>query len=154
MVLLHNTCQNSSGTVRDDTWLQSSVRDNFVVSCTRLRATDKAFSIAGPCAWNALASDMKLISSRSWRHFFSLIWWKLLLVFSVLRPNYIALSSSQDGSRAGLRPASELDSVMEFGLSGAIQLASRSQTSSRLELVANQLRTGLRPGSTYLDISR
>jgi len=29
---------------------------------TRLHVTDKAFSIAGPRAWNALPSDMKLIS--------------------------------------------------------------------------------------------
>jgi len=37
-------------------------------------------------------------------------------------------------SRAGLRPASELDSVMEFGLSCTIHLASRSATSSRAGL--------------------
>jgi len=47
---------------------------------------------------------------------------------------------------------------MEFDLSGAIswlaaiQLASRLQTSS--QLVPDQLRTGLRPGSSYLDMSR
>jgi len=40
-----------------------------------------------------------------------------------LRPNSITLSD--------MRPASDMDSVMEFGLSGAIQLASRSVTSSR-----------------------
>jgi len=40
---------------------------------------------------------------------------------------------SRVGSRAGLRSASELDSVglMEFGLSGAIHLASSSRISSR-----------------------
>ena len=46
---------------------------------TRLHVSDKAFSIAGPRAWNALPSDIKLISTRtSFRkklktHFFSLI---------------------------------------------------------------------------------
>ena len=63
----------------DDTRLRSSVRGNFVVSRTRLHVTDKAFSIARPRAWNALPSDIKLISSRtSFRkklktHFFSLL---------------------------------------------------------------------------------
>ena len=32
-----------------------------------------------------------------------------------IRPNSITLSSSRASSRAGLRPASELDGVMEFG---------------------------------------
>jgi len=64
---------------RDDTRLRSSVRGNFVVSRTRFHVTDKAFSIAAPHAWNALPSDIKLISSRtSFRkklktHFFSLL---------------------------------------------------------------------------------
>jgi len=49
----------------DDTRLRSSVCRNFVVSCTRLHVTDKAFSIAGPRAWNALPSDIKLILSRT-----------------------------------------------------------------------------------------
>ena len=51
---------------------------------------------------------------------------------------------------------SELDSVMEFGLSGAIQLARSSLAGRRpvRELVADQLRIGLRPGSSYLDMSR
>jgi len=49
----------------DDIRLRSSVRGNFVVSRTRLHVTDKAFSIAGPRAWNALPSDIKLISSRT-----------------------------------------------------------------------------------------
>ena len=41
-------------------------RDHVVVvSRARLRVTYKAFSIAGPRAWNALLSDMKLISSRN-----------------------------------------------------------------------------------------
>ena len=40
-------------------------RDHVVVSRSRLRVTYKAFSIAGPRAWNALPSDMKLISSRN-----------------------------------------------------------------------------------------
>jgi len=35
------------------------------------------------------------------------------------------------GSRVGLRPAGKLNSIMEFGLLGAIQFASRSQTNSR-----------------------
>ena len=62
----------------DDTRLRSSVRCNFVVSRTRLHVSDKAFSIAGPRAWNALPSDIKFISTRtSFRkklktHFFSL----------------------------------------------------------------------------------
>jgi len=42
----------------DDTRHRSSVRGNFVVSRTRLHVTDKAFSIAGPRAWNALPSDI------------------------------------------------------------------------------------------------
>jgi len=44
--------------------------------------------------------------------------------------NSIMLSSSLAGLRAGRRPASELDIIMEFGLSSAIQLTSRrwSQT--------------------------
>lgn len=63
----------------DDTRLRSSVRGNFVVLRTQRHVTDKAFSIAGPRAWNALPTDIKLISSRtSFRkklktHFFSLI---------------------------------------------------------------------------------
>jgi len=63
----------------DDTRLRSNVRGNFVVSRTRHHVTDKAFSTAGPRAWNALPPDMKLISSRtSFRNelktrFFSLI---------------------------------------------------------------------------------
>jgi len=42
-------------------------------------------------------------------------------------------------SRAGLRPTSELDSVMEFDLSGAMQLASSSLAGRRpvRELVAD-----------------
>jgi len=62
----------------DDTRLQSNARDNFVVSRTRLHVID-AFAIAGPRAWNALPSDMKLIPSRTTfhkklkTHFFSLI---------------------------------------------------------------------------------
>jgi len=51
---------------RDDTRLRSSVRGNFVFS--RLHVTDKTFSIAGPRAWNALPSDIKLISSRTSFH--------------------------------------------------------------------------------------
>jgi len=49
----------------DDTRLRSSVRSNLVVSRTRLHVTDRAFSIAGPRAWNSLSSDIKLISSRA-----------------------------------------------------------------------------------------
>jgi len=63
----------------DDIWRRSNVRGNFVVSRTRLHLSDKAFSIAGPRAWSALPSYIKLISARtSFRkklktHFFSLI---------------------------------------------------------------------------------
>ena len=39
-------------------------------------------------------------------------WSDIVCILTVLRPNSVALSSS----RAGLRPASELDSEMEFGL--------------------------------------
>ena len=49
----------------DDTRLRSNVRGNFVVSRTRLHVTNKAFSIAGPRAWNALPSDIKLISTHT-----------------------------------------------------------------------------------------
>jgi len=49
----------------EDTRLRSNVRSNFVVSRTGLHVTDKAFSIAGPRAWNALPSDIKLISTRT-----------------------------------------------------------------------------------------
>ena len=49
----------------DDTRLRSNVRGNFVVSRTWLDATTIAFSIAGPRAWNALPSDIKLISTRT-----------------------------------------------------------------------------------------
>ena len=53
--------------------------ERTVVSRTRLHVSDKAFSIAGPHASNALPSDIKLILTRtSFRtklktHFFSLI---------------------------------------------------------------------------------
>jgi len=63
------------------------------------------------------------------------------------RLNFITLSSeqtsSQVGSRAGLRPARELDSVMEVGLSHAILLASSSLAGRRpaSELVADVLAT-------------
>ena len=49
----------------DDTRLRSNVRGNFVVSRIRLHVTNKAFSIAGPRAWNALPFDIKLISTRT-----------------------------------------------------------------------------------------
>jgi len=51
---------------------------------------------------------------------------------------------------------SELDSVMEFGLSGAIQLASRSLAGLRpaRELVADMVSDLLQTGSSYLDMSR
>ena len=44
----------------DNTRLRSNVRGNFVVSRTRLHVslTDKAFSLAGPRAWNARPSDL------------------------------------------------------------------------------------------------
>ena len=59
--MLHNTCQNSSGAVTTPGFGPTS--GNFVVSRTRLHLSDKAFSIAGPRAWNALPSDIKLIST-------------------------------------------------------------------------------------------
>jgi len=45
---------------------------------------------------------------------------------------------------------------MEFGLSGAILVASSSLAGRRpvRDLVADKLRTGLRPGSSYLDMPR
>jgi len=45
---------------------------------------------------------------------------------------------------------------MEFGLSRAILLASSSLAGllPARELLADQLPTGLRPGSSYLDMSR
>ena len=49
----------------DDTRLRFNERGNFVVSRTWLHVSDKAFSITGPRARNALPSDMKLISSRT-----------------------------------------------------------------------------------------
>jgi len=57
--------------------------------------------------------------------------------------------------RAGLRAASELDSVMEFDLPGAILLASSSLPGRRAarELVADQIRAGLRQCSSCLDMS-
>jgi len=52
-------------------------------------------------------------------------------------------------SLAGLRPASELDSVIEFSLSGAVQLASRSVTT----LPAGR-RPGFRPVADRFELSR
>jgi len=55
------------------------------------------------------------------------------------------------------RSARELDSVMEFGLSGAILLGISLLAGRRpaRELIADlHLRTGLRPRSSYLDMSR
>ena len=60
-----------------------------VESRTRLHVTDKAFSIAGPRAWNALPSDIKIISiinknqlpQEAQDTLFSRIQSKLLLVF-------------------------------------------------------------------------
>ena len=67
------------------------------------------------------------------------------------KPNSITLSSQRNSPRAGLvcqRAASELDSVMEFGLSDACparqQLASRSQTSSRAGRTPAANRSGTR----------
>jgi len=59
--------------IKEETRKGGPVQMNFVDT------DDQAFSIAGPRAWNALASDIKLISSRtSFRkklktHFFSLL---------------------------------------------------------------------------------
>ena len=62
----------------------------------------------------------------------------------ICRSQVRAILTCRDSSKlvadrfaAGLRPASELDSVIEFGLSRTIQLASRSHTCSR---------AGRRPG--------
>jgi len=78
--------------VRQSLWTTPSDVFTYVQTFERtwLQVTDKAFSIAGPRAWNALPSDMKLISScTSFRkklktHFFSPIQSKTVLVFSVL----------------------------------------------------------------------
>jgi len=71
----------------------------------------------------------------------------------VLKANSVTLSSSLAGSRAGLRAASELDSVMEFGLSSAIQLASSSLAGrDSSNLVADRFAAGLRPG--YVEVAR
>jgi len=69
-----------------------------------------------------------------------------------LRPNSIMLSSSRTSSRAGLRPASKLDSVMEFHLSGTVSsLACRSQVCNLVvDLVSDLSQTG----SSYLEIAR
>jgi len=61
MVLLHNICQNSSESGCDDTRLRSSV----CVATSSFHVTDKAFSITGPCAWNELLSDIKLIKQET-----------------------------------------------------------------------------------------
>jgi len=55
----------------------------------------------------------------------------------------------QAGSRAGLQPASELDSVMKFGLSCTIQLTSRSS-----ELVADLVSDLSQTSSSYLYMLR
>ena len=47
----------------------------------------------------------------------------------------------------------ELGSVMEFVLSGAILLASSSLAAKQISSRAG-MRTGLRPGSNYLDMSK
>jgi len=61
-------------------------------------------------------------------------------------------------SRAGRRPASELHNVMEFGLLGAIQLASSSRPLAGLrparELAADLVSDLSQTGSSYLDMSR
>jgi len=66
------------------------------------------------------------------------------------------VSSPLAASWAGMRPASELDSVMEFGLSGASQRASSSLAGRGpdRELVADQLPASFRSGSSYFDMSR
>jgi len=74
-------------------------------------------------------SPKSILSARSFDRL------RIMRFLHVLRPNSIMLSSSL----AGCRPASELDSVMEFGLQHAhdvhtqvfVQLASSSRTSSR-----------------------
>jgi len=48
----------------DDTRLQSSVHDNFVVSCTWLHAIDKAFSVAGRLPVNSSHGHLVTHTSR------------------------------------------------------------------------------------------
>jgi len=65
-------------------------------------------------------------------------------------------ASEPASSRAGLPPASELDSVMEFGLSRAIQFASSSLAGLRpaRKLVADLVSNLSQTGSSHLDMSR
>jgi len=52
-----------------DTRLRSSSRGDFIVQRTRLRPTEKSFSVAGPRAWNSLPSIRTLVSRDSFsRH--------------------------------------------------------------------------------------
>jgi len=59
MVVLRNICQNLSGAVMTPTFSPVCTATS-VVSPTWLHVTDKAFSIAGPRAWNALPSHTSL----------------------------------------------------------------------------------------------
>jgi len=61
---------------------------------------------------------------------------------------HYAIQLELAASRAGHKPASELDSVMEFGLPGAIQLAIGGLQPADLVLDLSQT------GSRYLDMSR
>ena len=49
------------------TRLRSATRGNFAVRQTRLRVSDKAFSVAEPRAWNALPTDMLTDSRLTFR---------------------------------------------------------------------------------------
>ena len=49
----------------DDSRLRSRERCNFAVKRTRLQLADKAFSVAGPRAWNALPTYVKQSPSRA-----------------------------------------------------------------------------------------
>jgi len=82
---------------------------------------------------------------------------QLALASCLLKPNSITQPASEAGSRAGLRPASELGSVMAFGLSGDILLVS-SSLAGRRQARASWSQTSCEPvcdySSSYLDMSR
>ena len=59
-VYLTELCEHCS-----DTHLRSSSRDDFCIPRTNLRLSDKAFSVAGPQAWNSLPTSVQLTVSKS-----------------------------------------------------------------------------------------
>ena len=48
-----------------DTRLRSSSRGDFCIPQTNLRLSDKAFSVAGPRAWNSLPVSVRLTATKS-----------------------------------------------------------------------------------------